>query len=57
MLEFGDSSVNWQVRVWCKTDDYWDVWEGTITAIKRELDTRSIPIPFPQMDVHLPKSA
>ncbi|RLB61699.1 MAG: mechanosensitive ion channel family protein [Deltaproteobacteria bacterium] len=49
----GGSSVDWQVRIWCKTDDYWDVWQATITAVKRELDAAGLGIPFPQMDVHL----
>jgi len=49
----GASSVDWQVRVWCDTDIYWDVWQDTITAVKRELDAAGLGIPFPQMDVHL----
>jgi small conductance mechanosensitive channel len=49
----GGSSVDWVVRVWCKTDDYWDVWEATLRAIKYELDDAGIGIPFPQMDVHV----
>lgn len=49
----GESSVDWQVRIWCKTDDYWDVWQATIRAVKNELDATGIGIPFPQMDVHL----
>ena len=53
----GGSSVDWQVRVWCKTEDYWDVWQETIRAIKMTLDQKGIGIPFPQMDVHLDESA
>jgi len=49
----GDSSVDWQVRIWCKADIYWDVWQATIRATKKELDAAEIGIPFPQMDVHL----
>ncbi|MEM1416443.1 MAG: mechanosensitive ion channel domain-containing protein [Myxococcota bacterium] len=49
----GGSSVDWQVRVWCKTEDYWDVWQATIRATKYALDEKGIGIPFPQMDVHL----
>jgi small conductance mechanosensitive channel len=57
VLSLGDSSVNWQVRVWCMTADYWAVWERTLTAVKKHLDEAEIGIPFPQMDVHLPKDA
>lgn len=49
----GDSSVDWQVRVWCKTADYWDVWQSTVRATKVTLDEVGIGIPFPQQDVHL----
>lgn len=49
----GDSSVDWQVRVWCKTGDFWDVWQATIRACKVSLDEAGIGIPFPQQDVHL----
>lgn len=53
--ELGDSSINWQVRVWCATSAYWDVWQATTEATKRALDGAGIGIPFPQMDVHLDK--
>jgi len=49
----GGSSVDWQVRVWCKTGDYWDVWQATVRACKVSLDEAGIGIPFPQQDVHL----
>lgn len=49
----GGSSVDWQVRVWCKTEHYWDVYQATIRAIKYALDAAEIGIPFPQMDVHI----
>jgi len=49
----GDSSVDWQVRVWCRTEDYWDVWQSTVRATKLALDEAGVGIPFPQQDVHL----
>ena len=49
----GGSSVDWQVRVWCKTEDYWNVWQATTQACKASLDEAGIGIPFPQQDVHL----
>ncbi len=52
----GDSSVDWQVRIWCKTGDFWDVWQATIQACKASLDQAGIGIPFPQQDVHLDES-
>jgi len=52
---FADSSVNWNVRVWCKNADYWVVWDTLHVAIKKALDANGIAIPFPQLDVHLPE--
>jgi small conductance mechanosensitive channel len=52
----GGSSVDWQVRVWCMTGDYWDVWQATVRACKVSLDEAGIGIPFPQQDVHLDAS-
>jgi small conductance mechanosensitive channel len=52
----GGSSIDWQVRVWCKTEDYWDVWQATVQATKAGLDEAGIGIPFPQQDVHLDTS-
>ncbi len=50
-----DSSVNFVVRPWCRTEDYWGVYFDTLQAIKEGLDKEGISIPFPQMDVHLNK--
>ncbi|MCA9529570.1 MAG: mechanosensitive ion channel [Myxococcales bacterium] len=52
----GDSSINWQVRIWCKSADYWDVWQAATKATKEALDGANIGIPFPQMDVHLDRA-
>jgi len=53
LLELGASSIDWAIRVWCGTDDYWNVREAVTRAIKVELDAAGIGIPFPQMDVHM----
>lgn len=53
LKELGGSSVNWVVRVWCKTEDYWDVYQSAIQESKKALDEAGLGIPFPQMDVHL----
>ncbi|MBN1758286.1 MAG: mechanosensitive ion channel [Chitinispirillaceae bacterium] len=51
--EMADSSVNFVVRPWSKTGDYWTVRFGVTEAIKKRLDKEGISIPFPQQDVHL----
>ncbi|MCD6328224.1 mechanosensitive ion channel [bacterium] len=53
VLELADSSVNFAVRPWTKTDDYWGVYFDTLKAIKERFDADGISIPFPQMDVHI----
>jgi small conductance mechanosensitive channel len=53
--ELGDSSVNFVVRPWAKTSDYWTVRAEIIEAIKESFDNNGISIPYPQMDVHLDK--
>lgn len=51
--ELGDSSVNFAVRPWVKTEDYWDVYWDLIREVKLRFDKEGISIPFPQRDVHL----
>jgi len=51
--ELGDSSVNFIVRPWVKTDDYWDVYWDVTREVKMRFDAESVSIPFPQRDVHL----
>lgn len=55
--ELADSSVNFVVRVWVKTGDYWPVFFDLTEQVKVVFDEVGIEIPFPQMDVHLDKSA
>jgi small conductance mechanosensitive channel len=49
----GDSSVDFIVRPWARTEDYWDVYWDITREVKLRLDREGISIPFPQRDVHL----
>ena len=51
----GDSSLDIVLKVWCKTDDYYDLLFYIQEESKKEFDKAGIEIPFPQMDVHLKK--
>ena len=48
-----DSSVNFVVRPWTKTENYWDVYWDLTREVKLRFDREGISIPFPQRDVHL----
>ena len=50
-----DSALVFAVRVWTKTDNYWDLYFDLMESIKKTLDKNKIEIPFPQMDVHINK--
>lgn len=53
VLELGASSVDFAVRPWVKSEDYWNVRFDLMEKIKVKLDQAGIGIPFPQRDVHL----
>jgi len=51
--ELGDSSVNFVVRPWVETENYWDVHWDITRSVKERFDAEGVSIPFPQRDVHL----
>ena len=51
--ELADSSVNFVVRPWVKTADYWAVLWDLTEEVKMKFDEAGISIPYPQMDVHV----
>jgi small conductance mechanosensitive channel len=55
IAELADSSVNFNVRPWVKSGDYWTVRSDVIEKVKLTFDEKGISIPYPQMDVHLDK--
>lgn len=55
LSELGDSSVNFVVRAWVNTPDYWSVFFEMNEKIYKIFPERGLNIPFPQMDVHLQK--
>jgi small conductance mechanosensitive channel len=54
--ELGDSSVNFLVRPWVNSGDYWALLWETNEKVKQAFDDNGISIPFPQMDVHINQS-
>lgn len=53
VAELADNSVNFVVRVWVESADYWGVFFDTTEAVKVRLDQAGIGIPYPQRDVHV----
>jgi len=56
VMELADSSVNFAVRPWVATADYWQVRNELLEQIKSDLEAAGCSIPFPQRDVHLHQS-
>jgi len=53
VAELADSSVNFTVRLWVNSADYWGVYFDMTEAVKLRFDEEGISIPFPQQDVHM----
>jgi small conductance mechanosensitive channel len=53
--ELADSSLNFIVRPWVRTENYWDVHWDVTREVKMRFDAEGISIPFPQQDVHIAK--
>lgn len=49
----GESSVDFVVRPWVKTSDYWTAYWDITRAVKKRFDEEGISIPFPQQDMHV----
>ena len=55
--ELADSSVNFIVRPWVNSADYWAVYWDLTENVKLTFDAEGISIPFPQQDVHMHQAA
>jgi len=56
VMELADSSINFAVRPWCTSDDYWAVYFGITENVKEALDKADIEIPYPHQ-VEIRKNA
>ena len=52
----GDSAINFIVKAWCKTEDYWTVYYDLLETVKIKFDEEGISIPYPQTDLHVKKN-
>ena len=53
LFEQGSNSLNFAVRVWVNTPDYWTVYFDLLEQVKLRFDEEEISIPYPQMDLHV----
>ncbi len=53
MTEMADSSLNFTIRAWANSADYWDVKFDLNEGIVAALAQNKVEIPFPQVDVHI----
>lgn len=53
--ELGDNSVNFFVRPWVKSGDYWTLRADLLEKFKYAFDEQGVGIPYPQMDIHVHK--
>lgn len=52
---FASSSINFDIKLWVKTPDYWTVYYRFNESIKRSFNKNNIEFPFPHMDVNIYK--
>lgn len=55
LIALADSSVNVVVRVWVKSEDYWDVFFSMNKAVYATFNKEGINFPFPQLTIHQAK--
>ncbi len=53
LKDLGASSVDFAVRPWVKTDDYWTVYGDLMEQIKTNIEAAGLSFPYPQQDVHM----
>ena len=52
---YGESAINYSLRIWVKTGDYWDVYFAVNQRIKQIFDEQGVDMTYPHLNVHLDK--
>ncbi len=55
VASYGESAVNYTLRVWCNNADYWDVFFAVNQNVKKIFQERGIDMTYPHLNVHLDK--
>ena len=53
VTEYGDSAIGYSLRLWVKTEDYWDVYYQVTRNVKAVFDEKGISMTYPHLNVHL----
>lgn len=51
--EWKDSSVTVVMKLWCRQEEYWNLYYAMQEAVKAAFDQAGVQIPFPQLGVHM----
>jgi len=57
LQELGEWSIDFIVRPWTNSEDYWDVYWSITRMVKERFDAEGIPLPYPQRSVHVHQEA
>ncbi len=50
---YQESAVEYAVRLWCRSEDYWDAYYNLLEAVKKSFDMNGIQMTYPHMNVHM----
>ena len=55
VLNYGESAIDYSLRLWVKSADYWDIYFAATQRVKDVFDAQEIPMTYPHLNVHLDK--
>ena len=55
LSKFGESSIDYFVRVWCKTEDYWDVYYSMNERVRESFNERGVVMTYNHLNIHMIK--
>lgn len=53
LQSYGDSAIEYVVRVWCQNADYWNLYYDLLEEVKRSFDRHQIEMTYPHLNVHM----
>ncbi len=53
VTKYGESSIEYSLRVWCRTEDYWTVWFAMNSRVKEIMDREGLKMTYPHLNIHV----